>query len=154
MKTMQSLLRLIGIREYAQEAEFQNPCLTYVLPDVICTYCNATRDMDLLRDTDLVHRRWRCKSCEHSYDKGVIEAKLVETVLKRSLCYQLQDLICEKCKQVKQENMNDICPNCSGSYVCKLGPPSKFCQSLQVFRNIATFHEFKWLEEVTEQLSR
>ena len=39
------------VREFSPDSFFHDPCLTYVLHDVMCTNCNATRDLDLARDT-------------------------------------------------------------------------------------------------------
>lgn len=87
---------------------------------------------------------------------------LVEIIQKKTLSYQLQDLICEKCKLVKAENMNDICPNCSGNYICKMNPIDFkkrlllllliiflfYIKSIQIFKNIAETHKFEWLKEI------
>lgn len=35
------LLRIINVREFAPEAKFQDPCDTFVLSEVICTFCNV-----------------------------------------------------------------------------------------------------------------
>ncbi|KAI8621364.1 hypothetical protein BC830DRAFT_1094766 [Chytriomyces sp. MP71] len=48
------LLNLLGVKEFAPEAVFVNPCEPFRLPQVICEYCNLTRDMDLTRDRDLL----------------------------------------------------------------------------------------------------
>ena len=50
MKLKRDLLKLIGIGEFAEEAAFTDPCLSYVLPEVICKSCNHIRDLDLCRD--------------------------------------------------------------------------------------------------------
>lgn len=44
------LLKLIGVREFSEEAIFQDPCQSFVLPEVICESCNSCRDIDLCRD--------------------------------------------------------------------------------------------------------
>ena len=48
------LLNLIGVREFSEEAKFTNPCEPFRLPQIICEYCNLTRDLDLTRDPDLL----------------------------------------------------------------------------------------------------
>ncbi len=115
-------MKLLHIREFSHESEFMNPCTSYLLSDVICTWCNYPCDMDLLRDPDLLNENWNCKYCGHVYSKPAIEARLVDVVLKKSLCFQLQDLMCEKCKQIKAENMSEICGHCSGKFICKESP--------------------------------
>lgn len=45
-----NLLKLIGVGEFSPEAEWKESCLSYVLPEVICSTCNHCRDIDLCRD--------------------------------------------------------------------------------------------------------
>jgi DNA polymerase epsilon subunit 1 len=117
---------MIGVREFATEAEFQNPCKTFILPGVICSFCSSVRDMDLLRDPVLIsNEKWLC-TCGHPYNKSVIEASLVEIVQRHTMSYQLQDLICTKCQLVKPDNLSETCSSCSGSYVTKESE-SLFC---------------------------
>ena len=47
-------LRLLRVPEYAPEAKFREPCVTFVLRDVVCGYCGDCRDLDLCRDERLV----------------------------------------------------------------------------------------------------
>ena len=47
-----NLLDLLGVREFASEAAFKNPCESIVIPTVNCDRCNAIRDIDLCRDPD------------------------------------------------------------------------------------------------------
>lgn len=54
------------------------------------------------------------------------------------MAFQLQDLVCAKCGNVKAENMALSCP-CSGVYVNKLSVPS-YHQKLRTFANIAEYH--------------
>ena len=42
-------LRLLSIREFSPVAVWTDPCRSYVLKDVICTYCNYCQDLDLAR---------------------------------------------------------------------------------------------------------
>lgn len=144
-----SLLKFINVREFAKEAEFVNPCLSYVLHDVMCTFCSSTRDMDLLRDPDLMHEEWLCNHCRKAYSKPAIEATLVEILQRKSLWYQMQDLVCEKCKLVKQENMSEICTGCSGKFSPKQ-TEEVFKKSILPFKKVAEYHELSWLEETAD----
>ena len=38
-----NLLELIGVREFASEAAFRNPCLPFKVPMVVCKNCNTAR---------------------------------------------------------------------------------------------------------------
>lgn len=50
MSYRRDLLKLIGVREFSEEAMFQDPCRSFILPEVICEACNSCRDIDLCRD--------------------------------------------------------------------------------------------------------
>ena len=79
------LNRLIGVREFSKESQWRSPCLSFVLPDVICEFCNNCEDLDLCRDPLLadsteadVQMRWRCRACDHNYDILHIEQRYAE----------------------------------------------------------------------------
>jgi DNA polymerase epsilon subunit 1 len=42
-----SLLAQIGVAEYSGAAKWENPCAKFILPDVFCTECNESRDVNL-----------------------------------------------------------------------------------------------------------
>lgn len=50
-KLKRDLLRLVDVGEFSDEAQFQDPCNSYILPDVICHHCNFCRDLDLCKDS-------------------------------------------------------------------------------------------------------
>lgn len=52
-KLKRDLLRLIDVGEFSEEANFHDPCRSYVLPEVICRNCNFCRDLDLCKDPAL-----------------------------------------------------------------------------------------------------
>lgn len=43
------MLRLVHVGEFAPQAQFVNPCLSFTLPELICKNCNHCRDVDLCR---------------------------------------------------------------------------------------------------------
>lgn len=45
-----NLLRLIKVGNFSDAAEWQDPCISFVLPEVICKGCNHCRDIDLCKD--------------------------------------------------------------------------------------------------------
>lgn len=49
-KLNRDLLRLVDVGEFSEEAQFRDPCHSYVLPEVICHSCNFCRDLDLCKD--------------------------------------------------------------------------------------------------------
>lgn len=50
IRLRRNMLRLIGIGEFSEAAEWKDPCISFVLPEVICRTCNHCRDIDLCRD--------------------------------------------------------------------------------------------------------
>ncbi len=81
----------------------------------------------------------------YTHKQSVIERRLVAIVQKYSVAYQLQDLVCKKCRFVKADHMSLLCPKCSGKFVCKT-PASDFrrrfvhsSSSLSLCRQIKLF---------------
>jgi len=117
-----NLLELVGVREFASEAIFKNPCETLKLPNMPCSHCDALRDFDFCRDPDLTASsqnstpRWYCSSCNGEYDRTAIEFMLIGVVHAIEANFGNQDLRCAKCKQIRSDNLSRHC-QCSGSYV-------------------------------------
>ncbi|OMO89101.1 hypothetical protein COLO4_19937 [Corchorus olitorius] len=144
-----NLLRYARVREFAPEAEFHDPCPSFILPNVICSYCNDCRDLDLCRDSALQAEEWRCAvpQCGQPYDREVMENALLQIVRQRERLYHLQDLLCNRCRQVKAAHLAEQCA-CGGSFKCK-EDASEFRSKMQIFLNIAIRKKFRLLEECT-----
>lgn len=50
-KLNRDLLRLADVGEFSEEAQFRDPCRSYVLSEVICRSCNFCQDLDLCKDS-------------------------------------------------------------------------------------------------------
>ncbi|DBA81285.1 TPA: hypothetical protein ACH3X2_006902 [Trebouxia sp. C0005] len=146
-----NLLKLVHVREFASASEFKEPCMSYVLRDVICPSCNDCRDLDLCRDPHLQVHRWNCGACETGYELGAIESALVAVVQQQERAYQLQDLQCTKCKNVSSGHLARQCKHCGGELKCAQ-PADVFRKQLTVFKNIARYHSFQLLMEIVEWL--
>ncbi|XP_022730050.1 DNA polymerase epsilon catalytic subunit A-like isoform X3 [Durio zibethinus] len=144
-----NLLKYARVREFAPEAEFHDPCPSFILPNVICSYCNDCRDLDLCRDTALLADEWRCAvpQCGQPYNREVMENALLQIVRQRERLYHLQDLLCCRCRQVKAAHLAEQCA-CAGSYKCK-EDVSEFRSKMQIFLNIAIRKKFPLLQECT-----
>lgn len=158
-----NLLQLLGVREFAKEGRFVEPALPVPLHDVICTYCNAVVDLDVARDSRLwaegddddetngecegrQRRTWACEYCGHAYNLKQIELDLLRVAQKIYTSYQVQDIVCLKCRLVKRENMMTHC-SCSGA-------PFQLSIKREVLHNrffalksVAEFHKFELLDE-------
>ncbi|CAM9478652.1 unnamed protein product [Pylaiella littoralis] len=144
----------VGVRQFSAEGLYRDPCVSFVLPDVICSFCNLCRDLDLCRDSRLMdedeEERWQCVQCNHPYDRSSIELSLVEAVQRRSVRYQLQDMRCSKCGSVATRAMSLTCP-CSGRLVAEESQQD-FHKTIQLLRQLALFHSFGWLQETVEHI--
>ncbi|KAJ8551982.1 hypothetical protein K7X08_028425 [Anisodus acutangulus] len=144
-----NLLKLVHVREFAPEAEFRSLSVSYTLPNVICSYCNDCRDLDLCRDRPLISQEWRCAvpQCGQPYDREAMENALVQIVRQRERLYHLQDLVCLKCHQIKAAHLADHC-TCAGSISYK-EDVLDFRNKMQVFLNVAVNQKFQLLQECT-----
>ncbi|KAF7143278.1 hypothetical protein RHSIM_Rhsim05G0032400 [Rhododendron simsii] len=114
----------------------------------IC-YCNDYRDLDLWHDKAFWAHEWRCgvPQCGQPYDREAMENVLLQIVRQRECLYQLQDVVCLKCIQVKAAHLSVVCA-CAGSFRCKEDVP-EFHNKMQVFLNIAIHQRFQLLQERT-----
>ena len=143
-----NLLRQVGVGEFVAAAQFQNPCLTFVLPNVICSYCNVCRHLDLCRDPELRAGQWLCPNCQHTIDRAEVESLLVEALHTRVTAFQLQDLKCVGCGQIKGSHMGEYC-ECSGRFEC-LMTATDLARDVRVLSSIGAYYGFEWLVDEAE----
>ena len=66
-----NLLKLIGVGEFSDVAEWKDPCISFILPEVICKQCNHCRDIDLCKDPHVSEVAdtpvWVCASGENFF---------------------------------------------------------------------------------------
>lgn len=145
------LLKMLRIGEFSSVATFKEPCISFVLRDAICSFCNDCRDLDLCRDADLMEHQWKCRACSQPYDLDVIEARLVHQLHLKVRDYQLQDLVCMKCRQVASGHLNHLCSLCNGQLRNSIRPDT-FQKQVVVFRNLARYHAFTLLQQLADCL--
>ena len=139
-----NLLELIGIREFATEAIFHNPCEPLKLSNVPCRHCDALRDFDFCRDIELIPDnleaapRWLCQHCGGEYDRSAIELMLMEVVYTLERTFAQQDLKCSKCKQIQSDNASRYC-QCSGTYQLTVSKVD-IRRKLRTIVNVALVH--------------
>ncbi|XP_019487455.1 PREDICTED: DNA polymerase epsilon catalytic subunit A [Hipposideros armiger] len=154
-KLNRDLLRLVDIGEFSAEAQFQDPCRSYVLPEVICHSCHFCRDLDLCKDPFVSQDgamlpRWLCSNCQVAYDSSVIEMALVEALQKKLMAFTLQDLVCLKCQGVKETHMPTYC-SCAGGFSLTIHT-KVFMEQIRIFQNIAQHYGMSYLMETLEWL--
>ena len=64
-KVRRNMLRLIRVGDFSDEAVWHDPCVSFVLPEVICKACNHCRDIDLCKDNyrTTENDRWGTSWC-------------------------------------------------------------------------------------------
>ena len=73
---------------------------------------------------------------------------MIDAIQRRTVSYQLQDLRCARCKQIKSDNLRVNC-ECSGEYQ-PFESKQELLRRLQVTGNVAEFHELDTLAGVIE----
>ena len=68
------------------------------------------------------------------------------------MAYQLQDLVCVKCRLVKADNASAFCA-CSGKYALTLAAPA-FLDKVQTAYRLAEFHRLEHLRDTAAWLLR
>lgn len=154
-KLKRDLLRLIDVGEFSDDAQFRDPCRSYILPEIICKSCNFCRDLDLCKDPSLsqdgsVLPQWVCSNCQAEYDTDSIEMALVEALQKKMMAFMLQDLMCLKCKGVKEANMPVYC-SCAGDFSLTISMKA-LMEQVNAFRNIAQHYQMAHLLETISWL--
>jgi DNA polymerase epsilon subunit 1 len=92
--------------------------------------------------------RWRCGQCQQGLDMAAVEGSLVQRVNNLSMAFQLQDLQCGKCKQVRADPMRETCA-CSGPWAFTESLPAHK-HKLQPFLNVSKFYKLAYLQETVE----
>ncbi|KAJ7630434.1 hypothetical protein FB45DRAFT_915491 [Roridomyces roridus] len=150
-----NLLELIGVREFAAEATFRNPCEPLKLSNVPCRHCDALRDMDFCRDPELLPTgtdvpKWTCADCKGEFDRQAIEFTLMEVVFSLERSFAQQDLRCSKCQQIQSDNVSRYC-QCSGSYQLTLSK-AETRRKLRTIVNVSIVHHLPRLKECAQTL--
>lgn len=145
-----NLLELIGVREFANEAVFRNPCEPLKLFNVPCRHCDAIRDMDFCRDPELLPKsnevapKWVCGSCNGEFDRLAIEFTLMDVVYGLERSFTQQDLQCSRCQQIQSDNVSRYC-QCSGTYQLTLSK-AEVRRKLKTIVNVAIVHNLPRLK--------
>jgi DNA polymerase epsilon subunit 1 len=150
-----SLLAQIGVAEYAKAALWENPCPKYILPDVFCTECYESRDLNLCyvppREIDnKVEKDWVCEDCGSSYDVGVIERRLISLVNRKVVRYQLQDVRCTKTNRVATRALAAL-SDCSAGLKLDLTQKSAKIE-VTLLRSLADYHGLECLRDTTDSI--
>lgn len=149
-----NMLQLVGLGEFSDKAVWTDKEKSFILTEMICQACNHCRDVDLLKDK---HRAlkdgcpvWLCAQCCVNYDTEEIERRLIDALNRKLMSYNLQDLQCDRCKEIKQDNIMQYC-QCAGRYSCLI-KPSEIQALIHTFNNVADSYSMVLLKEYTDTL--
>ncbi|XP_067618241.1 DNA polymerase epsilon catalytic subunit 1 [Eurosta solidaginis] len=149
-----NMLRLVGVGEFSDIAEWTDPSDTYNIAEVICKACNHCRDLDLCKDKHRAMKDgipvWLCAQCFVAYENEEIEMRIIDVVQRKIMSYVLQDLRCLRCNEIKRENLAEYCP-CAGEFV-PLISGTEIKRLLQTFKRVAEYHKMQLLQETVEQI--
>jgi len=154
MKLRRNLLKLLNVGEFDPNAEWKDPCISFILPEVICKSCNYCRDLDLCKDTQQGEVAgtpvWLCANlvCQAPYSSQDIEAMLIDCISRRTMGYILQDLSCARCREVTQYNLAKRCRNkfCAGDFTTT-NKIESIGQLLKTFMGVSTHYKMPLLHE-------
>ncbi len=142
------LLAHLGVQEFHAESRFVDPALSFVLDDVICSWCHLCRDVDLLRDPLVVARdpadRWHCQHCNNLLDKEEIENRLMDKVERLHATYLLQDARCSSTRSVSTR-LTTSTSELSKPLIFDTSP-AKLREQLGILMRVAEFHQFELLK--------
>jgi len=93
---------------------------------------------------------WSCPACKMEYDPRIIEDRLLEIVQTKAMAFQLQDLVCTKCRNLKGDNISNKC-HCGGEYKLYIDY-DEFMVQLTTFKHIAKYYNMKLLDEIINNI--
>ncbi|XP_065212426.1 DNA polymerase epsilon catalytic subunit 1 [Planococcus citri] len=156
VKLRKNLLRLIGVGDFSDIAVWEDPSLSWVLPEVICKGCNHCRDIDLCKDAHRVIingiSMWQCPICQTNYENSVIEHMLIDALNRKAMAYVLQDIQCKKCLQIKMDDISKYC-SCSGSFKTLIDQ-TEISAHLNTFGMIAKYFKMSLLEQMVDWITQ
>jgi DNA polymerase epsilon subunit 1 len=151
------LLSILDIAEFSKEGIFTDPSESFKLSQIMCLHCGSARDLDFCKDADLLPDEdgdhtvaWRCIQCHHEYSQLALQERMVGQMRSFITGYQLQDLKCSRCKQVRGDELSEHCL-CSGEWVGSIGM-MEMRKRLGVFRSVAEFYRLDMLRGAVEEV--
>uniref|UniRef100_A0A2I2Y7D6 DNA polymerase epsilon catalytic subunit n=1 Tax=Gorilla gorilla gorilla TaxID=9595 RepID=A0A2I2Y7D6_GORGO len=150
-KLNRDLLRLVDVGEFSEEAQFRDPCRSYVLPEVICRSCNFCRDLDLCKDSSFSEVRAELQ-------RGFCSSSSVGHTCCPSDSHRLAigpfpglPTPCSECCPRKESPVTRHFSHGLGSH-CACLFLQVFMEQIGIFRNIAQHYGMSYLLETLEWL--
>ena len=136
---------MLHVREFAEEAQWVDPCRPLVLPAVPCASCYAVTALDVTR-TASAPRTWRCPACAAAYSVPQLEAALMDRLKGAVTAGSVCDLQCARCRAMSRGGAARACGECGGPLVfARDGGQLKM--EARVIDSIAEYHGMELLRE-------
>ena len=154
------LLHLFEIREFSADGAFSNPSTSLSVKQLSCQECCVPRDIDLCRDSGLLPEddsqqpvlAPKCDNCGATFDRLLIEERLLAEVQKMGIQWMTQDLKCRKCSRIKTNDFMDHCA-CAGEWTTTV-KKDDMLKRLRICEAVAAFYGLKMLGSVLEGVLR
>ena len=144
-----SVLTTMHLGSFDARTKFIEPSLSLVVPSVLCSRCLNVRNIDILRDEDILNDRWECPYCKQLYDVRIFERWVFEEFKRKFSAFQTQDVSCQKCNKVQGRKLTQTCED-GGNYANKT-PPNELIDFMRLVVIAAKTHRFKFLFECVGQ---
>lgn len=133
-------LKIVGSGlEFSDRTKFSDPSLHLVVPSVLCQNCLTVRNIDILRDQEILEDNWKCPYCDQPYDIRVFERWIFEDFSRKYQLYQTQDIN----TQIQTASNFFIDNECSLSI-----NKDSFINYIKTIRHAANIHGLDNLSEV------
>ena len=136
------LLHIFEIKEFAKEANFNNPSTSLIIEGHLCEHCSYITNIDFCKDDPTTI--FACTNCLNKFDKLLLQEDLIQKLCSSIELFYNQDLRCAKCHKIKEDYMSAHC-NCSGKWETTISG-SEVSKNIQIFRQVSTFYEFTLLQ--------
>jgi DNA polymerase epsilon subunit 1 len=140
-----NILKIMGVGEFETRVKFVDPSLSLIVPSVLCRHCLSVRNIDVLRDEQILGGNWVCGYCQQPYDVRVFERWIFEDFARRYEAFMAQDLRCGKCLKVQSRRISETCED--GGILQNSISPEELVARMNVVRVAAVRHDFKHLGE-------
>ena len=151
------LLAQLQVRDFSEDSQFHESDASYILRDVICSFCSTCKDIDLIHvfddkvfnDNPDADNRWKC-DCGNIVDRVEIENRLLDDVKRLTVSYQVQDLRCPATHMVSSR----LCAAHS-----ELSRPLVLDQTIgntkkkfSILQKVANLHNFELLQDTIKDM--
>jgi DNA polymerase epsilon subunit 1 len=143
-----NILKILGIGEFEPRARFVDPSLSLVVPSVLCRHCLSVRNIDVLRDEEILSGSWICAYCQQPYDTRIFERSIYEDFVRRYEAFMAQDLRCSRCVKVQSRRISGTCED--GGTLRNSISREELLARMKVVKVTAQKHDFMHLVEVVD----